>query len=303
MQLSPPPLFKKGTPAAVKLAGCIVLSVLLMILDIRYKALEGVRSVSTTLIAPLEWTMTLPRSMFRSTYDYFTTKGALEIRNEQLEKQVGELTLLANQYEQAMSENAHLRKLIGIQEQTRFKILISQILFNPPNSLSQRVVIDRGEVDQIKPGQAVADDQGILGQVVRVMENRSEVALLDDRDMSIPIQVSRNGLRGVLYGAGRGKYLELRHISANSDIQVGDVLMTSGIDGIYPPGFQVAVVDKIERVTEKNFANIYCLPQGGLNRYRHVMVLFYDSHFGPKPNYDRTPKAETKSNRLYRGKP
>lgn len=203
-----------------------------------------------------------------------------------------------------MSENAQLRKLIGIQEQARFKILLAQILYSPSNPMSQLVVINRGAADNISPGQAVSDHQGIVGQVVRVMENKSEVTLLDDRDMVIPIQVARNGLRGALHGNGRGQPLELRHMAAVSDLQVGDVLMTSGIDGVYPAGFAVATIDKIERNVDKNFAYVYCSPVGGVNRFRHVMILFYDSGFGSRPEANKSIKeSDTKSNRLYRGKP
>jgi rod shape-determining protein MreC len=228
----------------------------------------------------------------------------LEQENEALTKRVAELTLLANQSELFMAENAQLRKLIGIQEQTRFKILIAQILYSPANPISQRVVIDRGASDNISAGQAVSDHQGIVGQVVRVLENKSEVALLDDRDMVIPIQVARNGLRGALHGNGRGQPLELRHMAAVSDLQVGDVLMTSGIDGVYPPGFAVATIDKIERNVDKNFARIYCSPVGGVNRFRHVMILFYDAGFGGRPDQAKSIKpTDIKSNQRYRGKP
>jgi rod shape-determining protein MreC len=303
LQLSSPPLFKQGTPALIKLAVCLLLSVVLMVVDFQFNAMAPIRSVASYLLTPVESLMLLPRNVSIGTYEYLTTKGSLEQENEALVKRVAELTLLANQSELLLAENAQLRKLIGISEQSRFKILISQILYNPPNPLSQRVIIDRGESSGIKPGQAVSDHQGIIGQVVRVMENKSEVALLDDRDMVIPIQVSRNGLRGALYGSGRGRPLELRHMAAVSDLQVGDVLMTSGIDGIYPPGFAVATIDKIDRNVDKNFAYVYCSPVGGLNRFRHVMVLFYDAGFGPRPAATTIKGAETKSNRLYRGKP
>jgi len=303
LQLSPPPLFKQGTPALIKLAVCLLASLTLMVLDYQYRTIDQVRSIASFLLTPVETVMLWPRDLIRGTYDYLTTKGTLEQQNEALEKRVAELTLLANQSELFMSENAQLRKLIGIQEQTRFKILIAQILYNPPNSLSQKVIIDRGASSNITAGQAVADHQGIVGQVVRVMENKSEVSLLDDRDMVIPVQVARNGLRAALYGNGRGRPLELRHMAAVSDLQVGDILMTSGIDGVYPPGFAVATIDKIDRNVDKNFAYVYCSPVGGVNRFRHVMVLFYDAAFGPKPANDRNNKAsETKSNRLYRGK-
>lgn len=303
MSLSAPPLFKQGTPALIKLAACLIVSILLMVLDVRYQALEGVRSVTSYLLTPIEKIMLLPRDALWASYDYLTTKGSLEEQNEALNKRVAELTLLASQSELLMAENAQLRKLIGIQEQAKFKILIAQVLYSSPNPLSQKIIIDRGAQDQIHPGQAIADHQGVLGQVVRVMENKSEVALLDDRDMVIPIQVARNGLRGALYGNGRGNPLELRHMAAVSDIQVGDILMTSGIDGVYPPGFAVATVDKIDRNVDKNFANVYCSPVGGVNRYRHLLVLFYEAGFGPKPADKQSKTIETKSNRLYRGKP
>lgn len=302
MQLSPPPLFKQGTPALIKLAACLLASLILMVLDFQYRTIDQVRSIASFLLTPVETVMLWPRDLMRGTYDYLTTKGTLEQQNEALEKRVAELTLLANQSELFMAENAQLRKLIGIQEQSRFKILIAQILYNPPNPLSQKVIIDRGASSNIKAGQAVADHQGIVGQVVRVMENKSEVSLLDDRDMVIPVQVARNGLRGALYGNGRGSPLELRHMAAVSDLQVGDILMTSGIDGVYPPGFAVATIDKIDRNVDKNFAYVYCSPVGGVNRFRHVMVLFYDAGFGPRPPNERSSRgAESKSNRLYRG--
>ena len=303
MQLSSPPLFKQGTPALIKLAVCLLLSIVLMVVDFQFNAMAPIRSVASYLLTPVESLMLLPRNISIGTYEYLTSKGSLEQENEALVKRVAELTLLANQSELLLAENAHLRKLIGISEQSRFKILISQILYNPPNPLSQKVIIDRGESSGIKAGQAVSDHQGIIGQVVRVMENKSEVALLDDRDMAIPVQVSRNGLRGALYGNGRGRSLELKHMPAVSDLEVGDVLMTSGIDGVYPPGFAVATIDKIERNVDKNFAYVYCSPVGGLNRFRHVMVLFYDPGFGPRPAPSTNKTAETKSNRLYRGKP
>ncbi len=304
MQLSPPPLFKQGTPALIKLAICLFISALLMVMDHQLKALNEVRSVASFLLTPFQYAMQIPRNALVASYDYLTSKGSLEVENEALTKRVAELTLLANQSELFMSENGQLRKLIGIKEQARFKILIAQILYSPSNPMSQRVVIDRGASDNISLGQAVSDHQGIVGQVVRVMENKSEVTLLDDRDMVIPIQVARNGLRGALHGNGRGRPLELRHMAAVSDLQVGDVLMTSGIDGIYPPGFAVATIDKIERNVDKNFAYVYCSPVGGVNRFRHVMILFYDSGFGPKPEASKNFKeTDSKSNRLYRGKP
>ena len=127
MQLSPPPLFKQGTPALIKLAACLLVSLILMVSDYQFKTMGAARSIASYLLTPFETIMLAPRDMLLASYDYLTTKGSLEQENEALTKRVAELILLANQSELFMSENAQLRKLIGIQEQSRFKILISQI--------------------------------------------------------------------------------------------------------------------------------------------------------------------------------
>ena len=123
---------------------------------------------------------------------------------------------------------------------------------------------------------AIANDAGILGQVVRIYDHSAEVSLLEDRDFAVPVQVARNGLRAAVFGAGRGNPLELRYLPVASDLEVGDVLITSGIDGVYPPGFAVAVISRIERNADQNSSNVFCVPVSPVNRYRQALAFLYD---------------------------
>jgi rod shape-determining protein MreC len=195
-----------------------------------------------------------------------------------------------------MIENQNLRELMALQKQVSFKTLPVEILFNPPNPISQRIVINRGSNDGLKLGNPIANDAGILGQVVRLYERSAEVSLLEDRDFAVPVQVARNGLRAAVFGAGRGNPLELRYLPVASDLEVGDVLLTSGIDGVYPPGFAVAVISKIERNVDKNSSNVFCEPVAAVNRYRQALALLYDPQFDAKAPSNNKSTSGTQSN-------
>ena len=157
---------------------------------------------------------------------------------------------------------------------------------SPTNPISQRIVINRGSEDGLKLGNPIANDAGILGQVVRIYDHSAEVSLLEDRDFAVPVQVARNGLRAAVFGAGRGNPLELRYLPVASDLEVGDILLTSGIDGVYPPGFAVAVISKIERNLDKNASNVFCTPIAPVNRYRQALAFLYDPKFDAKAPTD-----------------
>jgi rod shape-determining protein MreC len=152
--------------------------------------------------------------------------------------------------------------------------LAAEVLYDSADPFTRKVVIDKGALQGVQPSSPVMDDAGVLGQVTRVMPLVSEVTLVIDREQSIPVLNVRTGARGVAYGeAGGAPLLELRYMAANADIEVGDLLTTSGVDAIYPPGVPVAVVVKVERRAESVFARILCQPQGRVQGARHVMVL------------------------------
>ena len=253
-----------------------------MLIDFRFKALDPIRNNINLVLRPLEYIMMAPRNVIEVTSEYFTTRSTLDQENQVMKARQAELSLLANQSEFLMVENQNLRELMALQKQVAFKTLPVEILFNPPNPISQRIVINRGSNDGIKLGNPIANDAGILGQVVRLYERSAEVSLLEDRDFAVPVQVARNGLRAAVFGAGRGNPLELRYLPVASDLEVGDILLTSGIDGIYPPGFAVAVISKIERNADKNSSHVFCIPVAAVNRYRQALAFLYDPQFDAK---------------------
>lgn len=293
MQHNAPPLFKQGIPALAKLIACLIVSIALMIIDFQIKSLDFIRNHVNLVLRPLENLMILPSDFFSFGEDYFTTRSALEKENHSLKTRQTELSLLANQSSLLSIENQNLRNLLELQKKTAFKTVPVEILFNPPNPISQRVVINRGLAQGLKLGSPIANDAGILGQIVRLYDNSAEVSLLEDRDFAVPVLVARNGLRAAVVGTGRGRLLELRYLPVASDLEVGDILLTSGVDGVYPPGFAVATITKIERNVEKNTSNVFCSPIAEVNRHLQALALLYDPQWGAKPASNTAIPAST----------
>lgn len=293
MQYSAPPLFKQGIPALAKLIACLVISLVLMIVDFQIKSLDFIRNQVNVVLRPFEQLMLLPSSIISGSGEYLTSRSALEKENEALKLRQAELSLLANQSALLAVENQNLRNLLDLQKKVAFKTVPVEILFNPPNPISQRVVINRGESQGLRLGSPIANDMGILGQVVRLFDNSAEVSLLEDRDFAVPVLVARNGLRAAVIGSGRGQLLQLRYLPVASDLEVGDILLTSGVDGVYPPGFAVAVITKIERNLDQNSANVFCSPIAQVNRHLQALALIYDPQFDAKPAANSNAPSST----------
>jgi rod shape-determining protein MreC len=180
------------------------------------------------------------------------------------------------QAEQLEQENARLRQLLNLRDRLETSAQAAQVLYDTADPYTRRVVVDQGRVAGVELGAPVLDEKGVLGQVTRVHPFVSEVTLLIDRDQAIPVLNIRTGVRGVAYGdpvAGHGGGMELRFMPANADILEGDLLTTSGVDGLYPPGLPVAKVVRVERRADSAFARIYCAPVAGVQGARHVMLL------------------------------
>ena len=293
MQYSAPPLFKQGIPALAKLIACLVISLVLMIVDFQIKSLDFIRNQVNVVLRPFEQLMLLPSSIISGSGEYLTSRSALEKENEALKLRQAELSLLANQSALLAVENQNLRNLLDLQKKVAFKTVPVEILFNPPNPISQRVVINRGESQGLRLGSPIANDMGILGQVVRLFDNSAEVSLLEDRDFAVPVLVARNGLRAAVIGSGRGQLLQLRYLPVASDLEVGDILLTSGVDGVYPPGFAVAVITKIERNLDQNSANVFCSPIAQVNRHLQALALIYDPQFDARPAANSNAPSST----------
>jgi rod shape-determining protein MreC len=181
----------------------------------------------------------------------------------------------ANEADELAVENARLRQLLDLRDRISSPGLAGQVLYDAADPYTRKIIIDKGLLQGVAAGSPVFDELGVLGQVTRVYPSVSEVTLVIDADQATPVLNTRTGARAVAFGdpGVQGGALELRFIATDSDVQVGDVLTTSGVDGVYPPGLPVAVVESVERRPEAPFALIYCKPIGLVHGALHVIVL------------------------------
>jgi rod shape-determining protein MreC len=283
MEYSPPPLFKQGAPARVKVTVFALLSIALLVVDARFHALTVVRQVASTVLYPLQMAALVPRNAVSSMGDYFSSISALEKEVRDLKSQQVAMAQAMQQAQLQTSENAHLRHLMDAREHLPVRSMMSEILYDARDPSTRRVVLDRGGRDGVKLGLPVIDNAGVVGQVTRVFPLTSEVTLLTDKEQAIPVQVLRSGLRSVAYGRGQSGLLDLRFVAPNADIQVGDVLVTSGLDGIYPAGLAVAKVIQVESVANGAFGRVVCQPLAGIDRHRQLLVVMSDQQLPPRP--------------------
>jgi rod shape-determining protein MreC len=166
-----------------------------------------------------------------------------------------------------------LRKLLGAREKAGNAAVLADVLYESRDRFSRRLVLGAGTNDGIRAGSPVIDDAGVVGQVTRTFNETCEVTLLTDKDQSIPVQILRNGLRGVAFGGSEPGTLDLRFMAPNADVVNGDVATTSGLDGVYPSGLMVATVSRVERVAKDQFARIVMTPLAGVESNKHLLVL------------------------------
>jgi rod shape-determining protein MreC len=272
MDHQPPPFFKRGPAPLALLTLYVALSVSLLVVDARFQTLGLLRQALSVFTHPLQQAARAPLVAVDRVGDYFASVDRLQSENAALRRQQLERAPALLHVEQLEVENARLRRLLEVRERQHARGQVTQILRAARDPFSRRVVVDKGTQDGIVAGRPVVDDAGVVGQVTRVFPFVSEVTLITDKDQAIPVQIVRNGLRSVVFGLGDGR-LELRFMPANADVQNGDLLVTSGLDGIFLPGFPVARVVHIERDTSYSFARIHCAPLAGVENFGEVMIL------------------------------
>ena len=294
---APPPFFKQGPSALSKLVLLSALALFLMVADARFHLVQPLRAVIATVLYPAQWLALQPVQWVETASGYLTDLKTARKTEEAARVQLAAQSQRAGQVEQLLLENTRLRELLALRERTAVPSQAAQVLYDATDPFSRRVVIDKGQLQGIAPGSPVLDESGVLGQVTRVLPLVSEVTLLIDRDQAIPVLNTRTGARSVAYGnpGFLGGVLELRFMAGNSDVQAGDLLSTSGVDGVYPAGLRVAVVETVERQADSAFARIYCRPLAQLAGVRHVMVLQpLTTPQSAHPVPDDTPAAPVK---------
>ncbi|MBI3069231.1 MAG: rod shape-determining protein MreC [Betaproteobacteria bacterium] len=283
MEHQPPPFFKTGPTALVRLLIFSLLSLTLLVADARFKYLATLRQIAAAIVYPLERLANAPVNAAARVADFFVTQAALKAENARLkERELASATAL-QQFRSLSSENAQLRELLAVRERLPGQATAAEVLYAARDPFSRKVIIDKGLQEGIRPGQPVVDNIGVIGQVTRVHLWTSEVTLITDKDQAVPVQNLRSGLRGVVFGVGHDGMLDLRFMPVNADIRTGDRLVTSGIDGTYPPGLPVAEVVNIERNAADMFARIAGKPVAGVASHLHVLVLNWERKAPERP--------------------
>ncbi|HFQ4916392.1 TPA: rod shape-determining protein MreC [Vibrio vulnificus] len=277
------PIFGRGPSLQLRLFFAVITSASLMLADGRLDAFSGVRYFLNSLVAPIQYTANLPRSMFDGVYERFSTRQSLLEGNQNLKREVLRLRsdlLLLEQYKE---ENQRLRKLLGSSFVRDEKKMVAEVMAVDTSPYRHQVVIDKGGIDGVYIGQPVINEKGIVGQITFVAAHNSRVLLLSDAKNAIPVQVIRNDIRVIASGNGDIDEIQLEHIPTSTDIQVDDLLVTSGLGGVYPEGYPVAYVTSVEHDTRREFAAIKAKPVVEFDRLRYLLLVW--------PNEDRQHKV------------
>jgi rod shape-determining protein MreC len=290
----PPPFFKRGPAPLARLAFFVILSLALLVLDLKYRYLELARQGVATALYPLQRAAYTPVDLLGQLGGYFTTLAAVQEENARLRRKELEAANWLLRQQHLEQENERLRALLDMKAKQPVPGALAEILYAARDPFTRRVIVDKGSRHDIVAGQAVVDEAGVLGQVTRVYPLQSEVTLVTDKNQAVPVKIQRNGLRTVLFGASGGQ-LELRFLAANADVRPGDLLVTSGLDGIYPPGLPVARVARIDRDAAYSFARILCEPVAGVERHGQVLILGLREALPVPPQFEETESRDRPS--------
>jgi len=294
---TPPPFFRQGPSALTKLTFCSALAIFLMVADARFKLTQPLRTMVATVLHPVERVLRVPIDGWLGAGRYAMGLQHAVSAEDKARAALARQSERASRVEQLEAENNRLRALLGLRTAITARSQPAEILYEASDPFSRKVVIDRGTTQGVALASPVINESGVLGQVTRVYPLSAEVTLLTDKDAAIPVLNARNQLRSAAFGtAGAG--MELRFLAGNADVQPGDVLQTSGVDGIYPPGLAVAKVLTVDRKVDTGFARVALAPAASPDGVRHVLVLEPLSvQLPPRPE----PAAEAAHGKLARG--
>ena len=267
-------LFSKRSPLSVQLFIALALALTLIVLDINYRPFKEVRYYLDTIASPLYHVSSAPKSSFDSLYEMSKTQETLVKENAKLQEtlmqQKSDLLLL----EHLKHENDRLRELLGSPLRHDEHKMAAQVLLADTDPYVYQVVIDKGENNGVYVGQPVVDEKGIVGQIYQTAQATSRAILVCDYQHAIPVQVLRNDISMVAVGNGCNKDLTLDFLPNNVDIKVGDVLVTSGLDGRFPEGYPVAVVSSVKLDIRDSTPIISATPTADLKRLRYLLLLW-----------------------------
>ena len=253
---------------------CVILASALMFADTRFTRMEPVRAQLSTLVAPIQWLVSLPSDVLNWASLALSDQRALVDENRRLREQILTLSHRVQRMASLTAENVRLRELLAATRQRDMPYITAELLSLDPDPFTHQMVIDRGRRDGVYVGQPVLDASGLVGQITATSAYSSRVLLLADASHALPVQVNRNGLRFILQGSGSYDALNVTHVPDTADIRAGDLLTTSGLGGRFPPGYPVARVADVVHDPGQPFARVTAAPVAQLQRSRHFLLLF-----------------------------
>ncbi len=287
-----PSFFRSGLKPGTRLVLCVVASVALLIGDSRYNLMEQARDGMSLVLYPLQRAVNMPLGLARHASDYFTDQAELKADNARLRTQQLEMSARLSRLESLERELTELRNLNGIKATRPDAEQLAETLYTGRDPFSYKIIIDKGADVSLQPGQPVVDSRGLMGQITRVQPLTAEVTLIIDKNQMVPVMISRTGERAILYGYGGG--VEIRYLPQHADVRENDMVVTSGIDGLFPEGIPVARVSKVERNAGAAFSRITTEPVAGVQQTRFVLVLREKGQTPPRPVAPVAPAKKTK---------
>ena len=270
------PIFGRGPSLQLRLFLAVIISVAAIVADSRFGVFTHVRVYLSSLVSPLQYIANAPGTLLDTMSTQVQTRSSLIEQTQQQEQQLFTLRSRLLKLDQLEHENQRLRELLGSPVHKESRKMVAELLSVDSDPFSHQVLINKGALDGVYNGQAVINDQGVVGQVLHVGSTTSRVLLITDSSHGIPVRVLRNDLRAIASGSGELDKLELRNLPRNTDVQVGDLLVTSGLGGRFPEGYPVATVTRSDYVEGKPFAQVEAKPLVELDRLRYLLLLWTD---------------------------
>lgn len=268
------PLFNQHISLRGRLTLALVLAFLLIVLDLRIGTMQQVRMVLNSVVSPLQYTAAVPEQLLQQAYNSLQSRKSLRRENVELNQQMLELQGRVQRFDFLTQENQRLRSLLGSEAELESTRMVAEVIAVDSDPFSQQVVINKGLLHGVFLSQPVIDDQGIVGQVSSVGATTARVILLSDPGHGIPTRSANSGIRVIAQGVGQTDRIELMHVPHSTDLEVGEMLFSSALGGVYPEGYPVAVITRLERDESLPFAQVQARPVAQLDRIRMVLLLW-----------------------------
>jgi rod shape-determining protein MreC len=268
------PVFSKNSSVGERLLLLGGIALVLILVGQRLPFIVELRKQSSIVAAPFYWLVDVPSRMTGDLREWFSSRNDLMAENERLRAESLILKAKLQKFIELRAENVRLRELMNSAERITDTVLVSEVVAVASDPSRHQIMVDKGSRDGAYVGQPVIDANGLVGQIIEVGKMHSRVLMITDSAHAVPVRVSRNGLRAIAEGTGLIDELSLAHVAATTDIQVGDLLVSSGLGGRFPSGYPVGEVSEVTIDPGKPFAEVKARPLAQLDRSRNVLLVF-----------------------------